>query len=216
MHNFIEGKRYLGEFELKRKCEKRNMKIEFKVPFSFELEAEEDQTIIIKNLNPYQINKVLPHVKEIMIYLKEGTSVYVMKAYIIESQEDRYILKLDKDSTYREKRKFHRFSFCCEDLDRYRIKKDEEIFTEDACIIEVSRSGLKIMTKLHGNLEKCDTCTVESTTKDVKFDINIVEVKEERGYYIIRAMIIDSNINLISLVMDGYIKVAEKLILEGT
>lgn len=48
MFDFIEGKRYLGEFEIVRKCEKRRIKIDFKSLFSFEVERIENDTITVK------------------------------------------------------------------------------------------------------------------------------------------------------------------------
>jgi len=215
MFDFIEGKRYLGEFEIVRKCEKRRIKIDFKSLFSFEVERIENDTITVKNLNPYQINRILPYIKEIKIYIKKVSSVFVIKGSIVDSKDDSYVIKLDGESLYKEKRRFHRFSFCCEDLGKYLIKKDGKHITEDACIIEISRLGLKILTKLHSTLKRCEICTVESLEEDVKFDINVVDIKEEYGYHIIRAEITKTNIYLINFVMNGYIKVAEKLILEG-
>ncbi len=215
MYEIIPGKRYLGEFEIKRSCEKRNIRVQFKALFSFEAEKEENDTVLIKNLNPYQINEILPFVKEMKIYLKKDGSIFVIKGYIKENSDGIYTVSLDRKSIYREKRRFHRFSFCCEDLGKYRIKKDENPITEDACIIEVSRSGLKILTKLHSNLEKNDRCIVESLEENVKFDINVVDIKEEYGYHIIRAKIIKTNINLINFVINGYVRTAEKIILKG-
>ncbi|WP_456401258.1 hypothetical protein [Persephonella sp.] len=212
MFNIVKEKRYLGEIELYRQCDKGGGEQEFRIPFSFEVEDIRDGEIRIKDINPYQINKILPYIKKFKLFFRDKGSVYVVTGNVEKVENDRYYVSLDSGSLYKEKRKFHRFSFCCEDLERFRIRKDDRIFSENACIMEISRTGMKIFTKLHGNLSDCEVCSVESVETDNKFDIRVVEVIEDKNGYVVRAEILDTNINLISYVINGYIKIAEKIL----
>ncbi|WP_457641143.1 PilZ domain-containing protein [Persephonella sp.] len=216
MIEIIKGKRYLGELEKKRVCEKPYKKINFKMLFSFEVQDIMDDKIKICKINPYQLNSIMHFLKNFKIYINECDIVYIVNASIIEGKDDIYLVHLDKKSRYVEKRKFHRFNFCCEDLGKFKIIKNNQVISGDACIVEISRTGLKILTRLHRTLHKKDILTVESISGNTKFEIEVVNVTEEDRYHILRVKIIETNINLVNYIIDGYVRTAEKLILKGS
>ncbi|WP_456383968.1 hypothetical protein [Persephonella sp.] len=209
-----EGRRYTGQITVKRFCDKFGINMDFDIIFSGNVSPVDTDRIEITRINPYQIKGILEKEKKFQLYITRENQTYVASASV-ESVSDRSIIaKIEKSGIYRDKRRFHRFHFCCRDLGDFVLEKNGKILCDTACVYELSRSGLGIINPCMDSIGEGDVITVINPSDGLSIELKILHIKNEGRFQVLGGEIISSNLNLINYVIKKYIKVSEELILK--
>ena len=214
MKRLIEsGKRYSGDITIERFCEKFGINMNFDLIFSGFIEALSDSEIKVSSINPQQVKKIFSEKKDFSLYISNKKETFVAKGFIIEFEKDYLIAKIEKTNLYLDKRRFHRFHFCCKDLGDFIIEKNNNIISESACIYEISRTGLGVLNPVIDSILAGDIIELSNNVDNIVFKMKVLHVKKAGKYDILGGEIIESNKNLINYIITKYIKVSEELIL---
>ncbi|WP_456464470.1 hypothetical protein [Persephonella sp.] len=210
-----DGKRYSGEIKIKRFCEKYGIDMDFSLVFSGIVNISDENVFILHSINPSPILKFFKKENRFTLFLNSDTTAYNLKALVKDISERKLIFQAEEPTPIEEKRRFHRFYFCCKDLGSFIIEKDDRIMCEGACVFELSRSGLGVINSCIGSLKVGDRITVKNTDEDFKVEIEILHLGKREGYEFLGGKITKTNLNLINYIIRKYIKVSEKIINEA-
>jgi len=207
-----EGRRYSGEIKIKRLCERLGIDMDFSLVFSGIVDSQEKNLYIISSINPSSVLKILKKVDRFKLFINEETTAYNLEAVVKDISVGKVIFQIEKSAVIKEKRRFHRFYFCCKDLGNFILQKDNKIICDDACVYELSRSGLGIIN-LHLNSVKVgDRIKVKNNKEQLEVDVEILHVRKRNGYEVLGGKVIKTNLNLINYIIKQYIKVSKKII----
>ena len=208
----LSEKRVSGEIFIKRFCDKFGTDMNFSLVFSANVEVTGTDTIKLTNINPYHLYKIFPQVEEVFIFVKYNSTPYVINAKIKKIDKDRIYAEIRNEEIHKDKRRFHRFHFCCRDLGEFSIEKGGNIITKSACIQELSRGGVGILNPEIDSVKEGDTIRLENFEDELSLEVKILYRKPKGKFDILGGEIINSNKNLINYVIKKYIKVSKDLI----
>ncbi|WP_457626189.1 hypothetical protein [Persephonella sp.] len=208
------GHRYSGEISIERYCHKFGIDLVFNLIFSGAVESINNNLYRIHSINPYQITRVFKKKKEFILFLTKDHTVYNVRCTVKDAENSSITFYAEKSSVDEEKRKFHRFYFCCKDLGDFGIYKNGNELCENACVYELSRSGMGILNPCLDSVKKGEIITVKSKEEDLEVDMEVVHVENKGRYDFLGGKLKSSNQNLINYIIKKYIKVSEEIINE--
>ncbi|WP_029521978.1 hypothetical protein [Persephonella sp. KM09-Lau-8] len=211
MKNLSE-KRVSGEIFVKRFCEKFGIDMNFSLVFSANVEITGTNIIKLTNINPYHLYRIFPQVKELFMFVKYNSTPYVITVRIKKVDTDHILAEIKNEEIYKDKRRFHRFYFCCKDIGDFSIEKNGKIITKSACIQELSRGGAGILNPEINTVKEGDIIRLENFEDELSLEVKILYRKPKGKFDILGGEIINSNKNLINYVIKKYIKVSKDLI----
>ncbi|WP_457642970.1 hypothetical protein [Persephonella sp.] len=216
MENFLQvGRRYSGQITVERYCDRFGIDMEFDIVFSAHLKDAQDSKILLTEINPYQIQKILEKRKRFQLFANRDNQGYVINASVEKVDGDAVYAVVEKSNIYRDKRRFHRFHFCCRDLGLFEIIKNGSSVCTTACIFELSRSGTGIISPCIDSVSQGDIITVKGKDDRLQIKLKVLHIKNAGRYQILGGEIKEANINLINYIIKKYIKVSEEIILAG-
>ncbi|SNZ08142.1 hypothetical protein SAMN06265182_1180 [Persephonella hydrogeniphila] len=208
------GVRYSGEIEIERYCHKFGLDMVFNLVFSGTVESVDKDLFRMHSINPYQVTRIFKKKKEFTLFLTQNHTVYNVKCTVKKTEEDGIIFYPEKSSIDEEKRRFHRFYFCCKDLGDFSIQKNNSVLCENACVYELSRSGMGILNPCIDSVKKGDLITVKSEDDSLEATVEVIHAENRGRYDFIGGRVKNSNQNLINYIIKKYIKVSEEIINE--
>ncbi len=207
-----DGKRYSGEIKIKRLCEIYGDYMDFSLVFSGIVNISKENQLILHSINPLPVLKLFKKMDKFKLFLNSENTAYNLEAYVKDILEDKIVFKVGEPAIIKEKRRFHRFYFCCRDLGKFILEKDNIIMSEDACVFELSRSGLGIINPLNGSLNIGDRVKVKNQEEKLEVELEILHIEKNGKTEVLGGKIIKTNLNLINYIIRKYIKVSEKII----
>ncbi|NPA12843.1 MAG: hypothetical protein GXO45_02525 [Aquificae bacterium] len=204
------GRRYSGEITLGRYCDKLGIDMDFDLVFSGFVEEAGEGNIQITKVNPYKIHTVFKEGLEFKLFIPQEKDNYIAHCNVLKVDKDKIVATVGKPYMIKDKRRFHRFSFCCKDLGSFSLYKNGRLVCEDVCINEIGRAGVRILNPCVGAVNKGDT--VQVVNQDIEITCKILHSQNNSGVQILGAEITETNTNLINYIINKYIKVAEEII----
>ena len=209
-----DGKRYTGEIKIKRFCERYGIDMDFSLIFSGVVSISREYGFALHSINPSPVLKIFKKMDSFTLFVNSDTTAYNLKAVVRDLSEGKLIFQIEEPTVEREKRRFHRFYFCCKDLGNFFLEKDNSFICDNVCIFELSRSGLGILNPCIGSLKVGDRVAVKNENQNFEVELEILHVSNKEGYEFLGGKIVKTKLNLINYIIRKYIKVSEKIINE--
>ncbi len=206
------GRRYSGEIKIKRFCHKFGIDMDFSLVFSGVVSAVGEDHFLLHSVNPSQMIKIFKDHSSFFLFINKNTTAYNLQAVVKEVSEGKVLFQVEEHSVSKEKRRFHRFYFCCRDLGDFIIQKEGKTVCDNVCIFELSRSGLGVINPCVGLLKVGDTVIIKNEEQKFEVELEIHRINKKKGYEFIGGKIKKANLNLINYIIRKYIKVSEEII----
>ncbi len=207
-------KRYNGIIPIDRYCQViGNHKFDFLFSFRvIDVIDEENNKFLISFFNPQLANCILTKYPDFKFYYKKGNKNFLASANVIKNGKAEAEIKINKDLSIPEKRRYNRFKISQFDLPPFSIYSDGKKLIENARILEISLRGLQIFAP---EFSFNDENLLEIINEDENINIGLVKPvlveKNEKGV-VIRGEIKKTNINMTKFMIETYIKVAKDII----
>ncbi len=207
-------KRYNGIIPIERHSENLGIqKFDFLFSFKFvEIVDEEKDEFIISYFNPQLANCILSYFDRFSFYYKKNNKNYLVNADILETKNAKAVIKVEKDLTIPERRKYNRFKLSKFDLPEFSIYSNGNKISDNARILEISLRGLQISTS---EIQFNDEDLLEIVNEKENINIGLIKpvLVENYGHeIIIRGEIKKTNINMTKFMIETYIKVSKEII----
>ncbi|WP_293448179.1 hypothetical protein [Persephonella sp.] len=206
------GRRYSGEIKIKRFCHKFGIDMDFSLVFSGVVDNAGVDQFLLHSINPSQMIKIFKDNSSFYLFINKNTTAYNLQAVVKEVSEGKVLFQVEEQSVSEEKRRFHRFYFCCKDLGDFIIQKEGKTVCDNVCIFELSRSGLGLINPCVGLLKVGDTVVIKNEEQNFEVEFEVHRISKKKGYEFMGGKVKKANINLINYIIRKYIKVSEEII----
>ena len=195
-----------GILYVEEKCEDGRI-INLPIFFSFNVEEEEGNRLIVSRFLPPGVEKSLLNSK--FYVLKDFEGSVLIEAYLKEEISDgKFLLELLKESL-EDKRGYKRLMFCPEELGEFELWREGAIVGH-VKVLDISLSGIRILVNKRLDLSPGELLTLTQGTKII--NIQVVRVSEEDNHLEVGAKIFSTNFNLMTFLSQHYVETVKKFL----
>ena len=189
---------------VEEKCEDGRV-IKLPLFFSFNVEEEEGNRLIVSKFLPPGIEKLLLNSN---FYVFKDFEASVLIEAQLKSLEGKFIIELIKES-FEDKRGYKRLMFCPEELGEFNLWREGSIVSH-VKVLDVSLSGIRILLDKRLDLSRGELLILTQGTKIL--NVQVVRVSEEDDHITVGARIFSANFNLMDFLNQHYVKAVKKLL----